>query len=418
MITLLLLSLAAPAQSSLEHIGQLHGAQDDQRFGASFTDLGDVNQDGVPDFAIGSPGYQSPQWSWGGGKVEVFSGADRSLIYTVKPDPGVDSLLGLTLGTLGDINQDGIPELLVGAGGHAAAYLVDGQSGQRISEVITNSNGQVGMTSVVIGDLNQDGLPEFALGLPTEAPQGLFSAGKVMLFDGSTGLLLHEILGAEANRSMGQYLCAPGDLDGDGLPDLLVNGSNAASISSDGFTAYSGADFQLVFTKSRHDLRMKVSGMESFHDFNQDGTLDFLVNGYQSNLDGTWMQGLTRIVSGIDGRILHQVEGSHFEDFGRKTTTLGDINGDGILDFATMSLLLDHNWQTTPRIRIFSGADAQEISRMVSPRASFFVVDIHPIADLDQDGRADVVIAVSENQIGGGGPFFHQGGEVHLFGLK
>ena len=64
------------------------------------------------------------------------------------------------------------------------------------------------------------------------------------------------------------------------------------------------------------------------------------------------------------------------------------------------------------------GADATEISRIESPRAGFFVVDVHAVSDLDQDGRDDLVIAVSDNQVGAGGPFFQEGGEVHLFGVK
>lgn len=418
MITLFLLSLAAPAQGHLEHIDRLGASQDEQRFGASFTELGDINQDGISDFAVGSPGYISPTWGWGGGKVEVFSGLDRSLLYTVQPDPGIDSLLGLTLNTLGDINQDGANEMLVGAGGYAAAYIVDGQSGQRISEVITNSNGQVGMTSTTLGDLNQDGLPEFALGLPTEEHQGDFSAGKVMVFDGATGLVLRELYGVDQNLFLGQMLCAPGDLNGDGTPDLLINGSQGAAVPSDGFTAYDGITLQPLFTRSRQDLRLDVTSMEAFADYNQDGTPDFLLSGYKNNFDGSWIQGQTRIVSGTNGRLLKEINGNQFEEFGRKVTSLGDVDGDGLVDFATMELILNRAWQSRPRIRVFSGANAQEIDRFESSRSSYFVVDIHGISDLDQDGRDDIVIAVPENQIGWISLPYNPGGEVHLLGVK
>jgi len=418
MIPLLLLILASPAQGSLERIDLLTGPQVEQRFGATFTQLGDIDQDGISDFAVGSPGYVSPLWAWGGGKVEAFSGADRSLLYTVKPNPGVDSLLGLTLNTLGDWNQDGIQEILVGAGGLAAAYVVDGANGQRIMQVVTNSNGQVGMTSMVIGDMNQDGLPEFALGLPSETVDGIWGAGRVLLFDGSTGIQIKEIRGSVQFQSLGKTMCAPGDLNGDGMPDLMMNGSAGSTVYSDGFTVYSGMDLLPMYSQSRHSLLMSISAMEAFHDFNQDGTLDFLISGYQRNFDDSWVQGVTRILSGVDGSLLHQINGFQFADFGSNLATLDDVNGDGVTDFGTVEFHLNPLWQIKPHIRIFNGSDASEMASFSSEDFGFFTVNLSGLSDIDQDGRAEIALRISGETVGGGTPGFHPGGELYLIGLK
>lgn len=414
----LLLPLATPAQGGLELVDFLPSAQDEQRFGASFAELGDLDQDGVTDFAIGSPGYVPPAWSWGGGQVEVFSGADRSVLYSVGPVAGVDSLLGQNLLTIGDIDHDGARDFFVGAGGHEAGYLVSARTGQRLYTVETNSLGQVGMQVALVGDVNGDNLPEFAIGLPSEIVDGMVSAGRLLLCDGATGLVLKERHGSAQFQRLGSLLCGPGDLNGDAIPDLLTNGVDGATFASEGFTAWSGVDMQSIMAIDRHDLRLDLCDMDAFYDFNGDGTADWLATGYRTNRAGTWMQGMSRIVSGVDGSTLAEIADGQFEEFGRSGTTLGDVNGDGIRDFAVMGLQLNQAWQSTPRVRIFDGADATEITRVESPIASFFVGGVHGVGDLNADGRDEVVIAISDDQIGGGTQGFLPGGEVYLIGVN
>jgi hypothetical protein len=414
----LLLPLAMPAQGGLEHLDFLPSMQDEQRFGASFTELGDVNGDGISDFAIGSPGYVSPAWSWGGGLVEVFSGADRSRLYGVGPVPGVDSLLGQNLITLGDINQDGANEFLVGAGGFTPAYVISGIDGTRLGSIVTNSNGQVGMQATTIGDLDGDGLPEFALGLPNETVFGLTLAGKVMVFDGANWQLRQEIHGQTSNRWLGNLLCGPGDLDGNGTPDLLIGGNDQAILLGEGFTALRGEDLQPIYRLDRRTVRMDIWDLDPAGDFNGDGQVDILATGYQNNENETWIRGVTRVLSGVDGTELFEVIGDEFEDFGRKSSLLGDVDGDGTPDFAVLSLPLNRSWASAPKVRVFSGADGDELANVQSPRFGFFIALVAGVSDLDGDGRAEIVLAVSDNQVGGGTPGFLPGGEVHLAGYK
>jgi len=213
-------------------------------------------------------------------------------------------------------------------------------------------------------------------------------------------------------------MCAPGDLNGDGLPDLIMNGSEGSTIYTDGFTVCNGMNLQPMYSQSRHSLLMNISGMEAFRDFNQDGTLDFLISGYQRNFDGSWVQGVTRILSGVDGSILHQINGFQFDEFGSKLATLGDVNGDGITDFGTVELHLNRQWQIKPHIRIFNGADASEIASFGSEDFGFFTVDLSGLADIDQDGRSEIVFRVSGETVGGGTPGFHPGGEMYILGIK
>ncbi len=94
----------------------------DGRFGASVSGVGDVNGDGVPDVAVGSPSPYGPAT----GYVAVYSGADGALIQLSRvitlneialPQPFGDTVAGL-----GDIDGDGLAEYLVGTDLHFGLY--------------------------------------------------------------------------------------------------------------------------------------------------------------------------------------------------------------------------------------------------------------------------------------------------------
>ncbi len=84
------------------------------QFGAAVAGIGDTNGDALPDFAVGSPGYEGAR-----GRVYVYQG-DRSLRVTeaavvVPGAGGMESDFGGVLGAAGDVDGDGDDELLVGA---------------------------------------------------------------------------------------------------------------------------------------------------------------------------------------------------------------------------------------------------------------------------------------------------------------
>lgn len=95
------------------------------RLGYAIADAGDVDGDGVTDLVIGS--YQSRDGAPNGGRFDVFSGADGSVLATVVGTvPGAQ--LGFDAVGLGDVDGDGVPDVAVSAALGNAVYVISGAS--------------------------------------------------------------------------------------------------------------------------------------------------------------------------------------------------------------------------------------------------------------------------------------------------
>jgi hypothetical protein len=155
---------------------------------------------------------------------------------------------GFALSPAGDTSGDGFADLLIGvypeaAGGTSkgAVYLVDGPvgSGAPVSEggahfVGEHSVDWLGVAMAGVGDVNGDGLDDFYLGAPGNDGGGE-SAGAVYLFHGpQSGEVWVDkadaaLFGSVAGGLAGGALAAAGDLDGDGLVDLVVGATGGSS---------------------------------------------------------------------------------------------------------------------------------------------------------------------------------------------
>ncbi|MBI3811090.1 MAG: FG-GAP repeat protein [Nitrospirae bacterium] len=121
--------------------------------------LGDVNGDGVPDVIVGSP-HNSPNGVSDAGSVYVYSGSNGSLIFKIN---------GLVAGA------------------------------------------ELGTSVALIGDINGDGREDFAAGAPRQG------GGAVYVFSGATGQVLYTIVNGLSNDNFGFSVSSAGDIDGDGM---------------------------------------------------------------------------------------------------------------------------------------------------------------------------------------------------------
>jgi hypothetical protein len=234
------------------------------RFGAVVTGVGDLNRDGYSDIAVAT----------GSNRVFVFNGGPTGVSATSSAtlnDPsGAMGLFGSAIATGCDVDADGYGDVIVGINGPANAFYVYRGGAMGVASTPVTVAGPVagtgfGTTVQCAGDVNADGYVDVAVGSPGNNRVYVFSGGP-------TGLATTpaSTLGASfAVSQLGSVLSYAGDVDGDGVGDLLAGSpstgvlrlfwGNAAGISDtdalslaslggvNGFSSVTAAD---VFTEA------------------------------------------------------------------------------------------------------------------------------------------------------------------------
>lgn len=294
---------------------------------------GDVNADGIPDVIVGSIWANS-----GGGQAKVFSGADGTLLHTFN-GTGAD-YLGNAVSGAGDVNADGHADLLVGAWGESSflgysgtAYVYSGLDGTVLRKYIGLINhGYFGGSVANMGDVDGDSVPDQLIGELGNDSLG-YNTGAVYLYSGATGQLIHSWVGPHGNSRFGNRIASVGDIDGDGLSDCVIaapfqipTGTAHVLSSGTGMTLFSlkGYEPDEVFAKS-------VSGAG---DVNADGIPDILVGSDRWYVAGGYT-GMARIFSGATGEELQRFSPTTPDGrCGLAVTGVGDWNADGLGDWA------------------------------------------------------------------------------------
>ena len=312
-------------------------------FGEVVNPVGDVNGDLVPDLLIGRP--RDSTNGNGIGTASVHSGSDGSVLHEFRGDTFLANF-GRSVSSAGDINGDQIPDLIVGApggnDGFGSARVFSGSDGSSLLFLNGDSLDAFGRSVSGAGDVDGDGVPDLIVG----APRGV---GKAQVFSGSNGAVLHAFNGVGMDDNLGWAVSGVGDVNGDGFADVVVgayraNGTGNVQV----FSGRDGSVLQSIAGDSSGDnFGFSVS---SVGDLNGDGVDDLIV-GAPSGGDNNggyarvFVSQVSRVLLGdinLDG-VVNFLDIPFFIQFfsTRNFQPEGDINGDGVIDFLDIPLFIE-----------------------------------------------------------------------------
>ncbi len=223
------------------HLLEFVGSSSEDHLGSSVTWIDSLDGDGIPDIIVGAPN-SSPASRLQSGVVFIVSGANLLPLRSYVGENFFDHF-GTSVAAVGDVDQDGISDYLVGApdgnprglADAGSAFLYSGSTGNLIDRHNGEDRGdRAGVSLEGTGDADGDGIPDYVIGMSGASVDGRQGAGKIVLYSGSEGtpILVHG--GSDAGQALGDAVATAGDVDGDSFPEIIAGGSGLGNTGNGG----------------------------------------------------------------------------------------------------------------------------------------------------------------------------------------
>ena len=224
---------------------------------------GDVNGDGVPDIVTAPGAGRQAQ-------IKVFDGASGQLLAgPVGAFLGFEkTFLGGVYVAAGDVNGDGLADIIVGRGsGKSEVRVFSGASGSQLSSFFAYAPNFGGGVYVAAGDVNGDGFADIITG-----PGAGNSAPQVKVFNGLTDSLIASFLAYSPSFHGGVFVAA-GDVDGDGRAEIVTGAGPGGAPQ---VKVFSAATLKAIDSFFAYDPSFHGGVRVAVGDVNGDGRADII----------------------------------------------------------------------------------------------------------------------------------------------
>ena len=351
----------------------------------------------------------------GPGLVRAWRARSPVLMGTLAADqagPSANAFLGSWVIAAGDVNGDGHEDVLAAASGvNQVELMTPDVSGLKTVMTFTGEHPDDDSGISAAGDFNGDGHPDIAIGAFL-ADGTAKDAGRVAIYWGGAGLdTIPDLVlqGTHAAQYFG-YTLSAGDVNGDGIADLIVGAPydrKSGPLTGRAWVYFGGPHMDAV-----PDLEVSpgtagtayATCVSYLGDVNGDGYGDFTVAA-NANPGGGRERGAAYVYFGgphLDDRADLMLFGKvDYSSFGTVRRPCGDVNGDGYADIAVASERGDGLEPRAGTVFIYyGGPDLDDKPDVVLPgehRGDGFGVWVDGSRDVDGDGMADVLVGAPWN---------------------
>lgn len=248
------------------------------------------------------------------------------------------------------------------------------------------SGDSFGWVAENLGDINGDGINDMITSAPNGAPAGSFT-GKVYVYSGSDGSLLNAVVGSQPGQRFGYSASRAGDVNADGVPDYVAGGPGGTGR----VMVFSGADHKVLHEWSGTPGSGFGAAATSAGDIDGDGYGDLIVGSTRDHTGGE-LAGRVYVYSGRDGSVIWQRDGIPGARLGTAVGLVGDVNGDGVPDLSVGAG--GGGRKGGGEAYVFSGQDGSLIHtlRPVGIPNTFGVFFASGAGDVNADGVPDIYV--------------------------
>ncbi len=311
---------------------------------------------------------------------------------------------GHAVAGLGDVDGDGAGDVVVTAPPVDRAWVISGAGGTILHEVGPTTPGfEFGAAVAAVGDLDRDGVSDFAVGAPSDrAVLPGAPGGRIFVFSGASGAMLRPLAPITEHPDFGRSVAGPGDVSGDGVPDVVTGGPGSAS-------AFSGANGAQLWSRAE-PVASFGQIVAATPDVTGDGVADVLASapggqaapgagqvvdllaGVLHRVLSPAAPGRVHVLSGATGAVVRAISDPAPQEndaFGGSVAAVGDQDGDGVVDH-----LIGEGGAHL--LHLYSGDDGALVRSFAAPTAvqGQVTLGLAHVADNDGDGRDDIWVGV------------------------